>query len=93
MRLTLVEGAHETLQLLPESGTHTVELVCTLTSPGSARGRGHCCAVNTVGLVKQIPTGWTVQPRQFVAQASMMSVADVTLGAGDSEHLNSQHAC
>lgn len=50
--LALVEGAHQALQLLPEAGAHTVQLVCALATPG---GRGHCCAVHLISVLKETP--------------------------------------
>ena len=54
--LTLVQDGHEALQLLAEAGPHAIQLVGALTSPGHARGRASCCAVNAVCVLKQLPT-------------------------------------
>lgn len=53
--LTLIEGGHEPLQLLPEARSHAVELVCALASSCHARGRSRCCAVNIICVLKQAP--------------------------------------
>ena len=55
VRLALVEGGHEPLQLLPEARPHTVQLVGALAPPCHAGGRCHCCTVHIICILKQTP--------------------------------------